>query len=105
MKPAKILLFLLFSVFAPTAETTITDSQGKTAWLYTPTDQPLPEKTYWLVVGVHGAGADGQGACGVANWAMEMEDVIVLGPTFTQPKRDSKGPSPKSFPRDIYQIF
>lgn len=40
-----------------------------------------PDKTYWLVVGVHGYRANGKGAAGLANWA-EKHDCIVVGPSF-----------------------
>ena len=89
---------------ARAGETQLTDSQGLTAWLYTPTDLPDPAKTYWLVVGVHGAGGNGQGACGVAHFAKEFDDVIVLGPSFAQPKRDPTAPRPTGMPKDAYQM-
>lgn len=31
------------------------DQNGLTHWLYTPTVKPVAGRTYWLVVGVHGA--------------------------------------------------
>jgi poly(3-hydroxybutyrate) depolymerase len=61
-------------------EIVLTDREGKSAWLYTPARLD-PDRTYWLVVGVHGLGGNGAGAAGLAGWA-ERGDVVVLGPTF-----------------------
>jgi predicted esterase len=97
-----LLVLLARSAFA--AETPLVDSDGLTNWLYTPTEEPDPAKTYWLVVGVHGAGGNGKGAAGAAAWAREFDDVIVLGPTFAQPKRDPNAPRPATMPRDIFQM-
>lgn len=57
-----LVLITAGSVFA--GETTLTDDDGLTVWLYTPTEKPDPAKTYWLVVGVHGVGTDGKVAWG-----------------------------------------
>ncbi len=86
------------------AETTLTDNDGSTAWLYTPSEKPEPTKTYWLVMGVHGVGANGMGACGAAYLAKAFDDVIVLGPSFGQPKRDKDAPRPPGMPRESYQM-
>ena len=77
-------LFLLGLTALPTQaiETTLTDSEGKPAYLYTPAKAPEAGKTYWLAIGVHGAGGDGKGAAGIADWA--KDDVIVLGPSFSE---------------------
>ena len=80
------------------------DANGLTHWLYAPTAEPVAGKTYWLVVGVHGAGGTGKGAGGVATWATDFDDVIVLGPSFEQPKRDPNAPRPATMPRDIFQM-
>ncbi|MEO0477746.1 MAG: hypothetical protein AAF085_17515, partial [Planctomycetota bacterium] len=53
---------------------------GRDYWLYLP-DTIDPDKTYTLVVGVHGAGGIGKGAAGHANW-VNQHDVIVLGPSY-----------------------
>ena len=97
-----IALFNAGSVFA--GETTLNDDDGSTAWLYTPTEKPDPAKTYWLVVGVHGVGTNGKGACGAAYLAKAFDDVIVLGPSFGQPKRVEGAPRPPGMPRDSYQM-
>lgn len=68
------------AVAAP-VETVLKDSEGKDAFLYTPSAEPEQGKTYWLAVGVHGANGKGKGAGGIAGWA-EDKDVIVLGPSF-----------------------
>lgn len=68
------------AVAAP-VETVLKDSEGKDAFLYTPTAEPEKGKTYWLVVGVHGANGKGKGAGGISAWA-EDKDLIVLGPSF-----------------------
>jgi len=62
------------------AEKVIKDSQGMDCYVYLP-DQIDPQKTYQLVVGVHGAGGQGKGAAGMASWA-KRGDVIVIGPSF-----------------------
>lgn len=85
-------------------ETAIPDANGLTHWLYTPTEKSVAGKTYWLVVGVHGAGGTGKGAGGVATWATDFDDVIVLGPSFAQPKRDPNAPRPATMSRDIFQM-
>lgn len=61
-------------------EKVIKDSQGMDCYVYLP-DQIDPQKTYQLVVGVHGAGGQGKGAAGMASWA-KRGDVIVIGPSF-----------------------
>ncbi len=96
------LSFISLTIFSRAVETTLTDSEGQTAYLYTPTDKPEPGKTYWLAIGVHGAGADGKGACGIASWA--KDDVIVLGPSFVQPKHDKDAPKTEGLPMDSYQM-
>ena len=83
-------------------ETVFTDSEGQTAYLYTPSEKPEAGKVYWLAIGVHGMGGDGKGACGIASWA--KDDVIVLGPSFTSPKRDDKTPKGDGPPPDRYQM-
>lgn len=62
------------------AEKVIKDSQGMDCFVYLP-DQVNPDKSYQLVVGVHGAGGNGKGAAGMASWA-KRGDVIVIGPSF-----------------------
>jgi len=56
------------------------DEQGRDYWVYTP-DTIDPEKTYTLVLGVHGYKGNGKGAGGYAGWVKDR-DVIVLGPSF-----------------------
>lgn len=56
------------------------DAMGRDYWLYVP-DEIDPDKTYTLFVGVHGAGGNGKGAAGHANW-VNKHDVIVLGPSY-----------------------
>ena len=96
-------LFLLaVSSTTPAAETKLTGSEGQPAWLYTPTDSPDPQKSYWLAVGVHGAGGNGEGAGGIASWA--GGNVIVLGPTFIQQRDNQKPPQGEGMPADSYQM-
>lgn len=97
-------LFALFPGFLPAVETALPDANGRTHWLYTPTEQPVAGKTYLLVVAVHGAGGTGKGGGGVATWAGEFDDVIVLGPSFEQRKRDPTAPRQTAMPRDIFQM-
>lgn len=104
MSRAFLFLLLAFTLPASAAETTLPSADGLTNYLYTPTDQPDAGKTYRLVVGVHGAGGDGKGAGGVAGWATEFDDVLVLGPSFAQPKRDPNTPRPTTMPRDVFQM-
>lgn len=56
------------------------DAMGRDYWLYVP-DEIDPNKTYTLVVGVHGAGGNGKGAAGYAGW-VKQHDVIVLGASY-----------------------
>ncbi len=63
------------------AEEARTDSlTGREYFVYTPSSID-PDKTYWLVVGVHGYKKNGKGAGGFANWA-DKHDCIVVGPSF-----------------------
>ncbi|MFK7788741.1 MAG: hypothetical protein AB8C95_04500, partial [Phycisphaeraceae bacterium] len=61
-------------------ETQGKDAQGRDYWLYTP-DNIDSQKTYTLVVGVHGYRGKGKGAGGYAGWVKD-HDVIVIGPTY-----------------------
>ena len=54
---------------------------GRDYWLYTP-DTIDKNKTYWLVVGVHGHRGKGAGAAGLAKWIKKYDNIIVVGPTF-----------------------
>jgi len=55
---------------------------GRQCFLYLP-DEIDPEKTYRLVVGVHGYGGNGKGAAGLAGW-VNKGNCVVLGPSFPQ---------------------
>ena len=71
------LTFVFFQAVQTLAgETVIKDSQGMDCHVYTP-DNPVAGTAYQLVVGVHGAGGHGKGACGLAGWA-QRGDVIAL---------------------------
>jgi predicted esterase len=72
--------FAFLTLCASAGEAIIKDSQGMDCFVYTP-DPLVPETTYQLVVGVHGVGGNGNGACGLKNWAARG-DVIVIGPSF-----------------------
>jgi poly(3-hydroxybutyrate) depolymerase len=102
--PAVIACGLTWSLPAEAApkETVLTDSQGKSAWLYTPS-RPDPKKTYWLVVGVHGLGGNGAGAAGLANWATQG-DVIVLGPTFDDGYQSGEGDQAKKLKTLVAEV-
>jgi poly(3-hydroxybutyrate) depolymerase len=70
---------------------TIKDSEQQTAWLRTPTATPDASKSYWLVVSVHGAGANGEQAIKwLENWK-DLDDVIIVAPTFLQTKPSEGG--------------
>lgn len=56
------------------------DAQGRDYWLYTP-DRIEKDKTYWLVIGVHGYRGNGKNAAGHADWA-ERYGCIVVGPSY-----------------------
>lgn len=56
------------------------DAKGRDYFVYTP-DTIDPDKTYTLVVGVHGYRGKGKGAGGYAGW-VNHHDVIVLGSTY-----------------------
>lgn len=79
-----ILITLVGICFAPLGtlakEVQGKDAAGRDYWVYLP-DKIDPEKTYTLVVGVHGYRGNGKGAGGYAGWA-KRHDVIVLGPTY-----------------------
>jgi poly(3-hydroxybutyrate) depolymerase len=66
-----------------------TDAMGREFYIYAP-PRIDKTKTYWLVVGVHGYGGNGQGAGGLAAWATRRNDCVVVGP---------------SFPNDGYQLL
>jgi len=53
---------------------------GQEYYVYLPKDFDA-ERTYWLVVGVHGLGGNGQGALGWESFADEGQ-CIVVGPSF-----------------------
>lgn len=99
----KLIFFILaISLYACAQgnETILIDSEGQKTYLYTPAEKPMEGKTYWLAIGVHGAGGEGKGGGGIGYWA--KDDVIVLGPSFLQPKRDENahktgGPPPESY--------
>ena len=93
---------LLLLAAASAAEIQLVNSEGKTAWLYTPTDAPDPNKTCRLAIGIHGAGADGKGACDIASWVAGA--VIVLGPTFSASTVDPAAPKTGGMPADSYQM-
>jgi poly(3-hydroxybutyrate) depolymerase len=91
---------LLLPALIFSAESQFKDSEDQAFYLYTPTEKPIEGKIYRLAIGVHGAGGDGKGAGGIGYWA--KDDVIVLGPSFLQPKRDENapktdGPLPESY--------
>jgi predicted esterase len=77
--------FLLASVQA--GELVIKDKQGMDCHVYIP-DPIDQQRTYQLLVGVHGAGGRGNGAAGLKSW-IQRGDVIVIGPSF-----ETKGASP-----------
>jgi predicted esterase len=95
-------LLAIIMASANAAETKFKDSENLDAYLHTPTDQPVEGKTYWLAIGVHGLGGDGKGANGLAGWA--KDDVIVLGPTFLQPKAEAEVPNTDGPPTVSYQM-
>lgn len=88
------LCFLTSVSLSYAAEEIIKDAQGMDCHLYTP-DQIDPDKTYQLLVGVHGAGGKGNGAAGLKSW-VERGDVIVIGPSFQtkgdRPYQNGDGP-------------
>ena len=74
------MLGMFLSVSAYAESKVIVDSQGMKCDVYLPR-QIDPQKTYQLLVGVHGAGGHRGGAAGLQKWA-ERGDVIVIGPAF-----------------------
>jgi poly(3-hydroxybutyrate) depolymerase len=85
---AFVLFFWCFALASALGgETVIKDAEGMDCFVYTP-DPLVPETTYQLVVGVHGANGKGNGAAGMQAWA-KRGDVIVIGPSFS-----SKGERP-----------
>lgn len=106
MHPIRKILLVLISVLSLSSsfavETVWKDSEDLPAYLYTPTDKAVEGKTYWLAIGVHGVGGDGKGGGGLAGWA--DDDVIVLGPSFRQPKLDPNIPKPEGPSLESYQM-
>jgi len=87
MKYFPALIALILSCSCTIAkEITMRDSQGMTCYVYLP-DPIDPDKTYQVVVGVHGAKGKGNGAAGLKSWA-NRGDVIVLGPSFNTSNDD-----------------
>lgn len=75
-----LLTFALLSAVLGAQEAT-KDTLGRDYWVYLP-KRIETNRTYWLVVGVHGMGGTGKGAGGFSSWAQKRSDCIVLGPTF-----------------------
>jgi len=75
-----VLLIASLACDASAKETQGKDAQGRDYWVYTP-DRIDPEKTYTLVVGVHGYRGNGKGAGGYAKWVNQY-DVVVLGASY-----------------------
>jgi predicted esterase len=91
----RILYLLLLAFNAQAAESTITDSTGQKAVIYTPTDKPVEGKKYWLAIGINSLSSDGKGAAGLDKWA--TDDVIAMGPRFLKPQGDeAKKDEPKT---------
>lgn len=65
---------------AGAAEQQRTCPMGREYYLYAPDDLDKA-RTYWLVVGVHGAKGNGKGAARMAAW-VKKGNVIVVGPSF-----------------------
>ncbi|MFC4991643.1 hypothetical protein [Rubritalea tangerina] len=92
---ASVLLALCSTLLLQAKEQSFKDSDGLTSWIYTP-DKIDPNKTYWVVVGVHGYRGKGKGAAGLASWTKAPDaDCIVLGPSFhngyqSAPDKDCK---------------
>jgi poly(3-hydroxybutyrate) depolymerase len=57
--------------------------QNSPHWLYLPKKMD-PARTYWVVVGVHGADWRNRGANKMAGWADRKDNVIVLAPKFSK---------------------
>jgi predicted esterase len=72
--------FIVESASAADSVAVRKDSMGRDYWLYTPS-KVIPTRDYWLVVGVHGYGGNGDGAAGLASWT-KQRDCYVLGPSF-----------------------
>ncbi len=53
---------------------------GRDYFLFAPA-KPDPAKTYWLVVGVHGAGGSGKDMSGLGSW-LDRGDCIAVAPSF-----------------------
>lgn len=97
-----LLIAFGFALSSIAAESQFKDSEDQTAYLYTPTEKPIEGKTYWLAIGVHGAGGEGKGGGGISYWA--KDDVIVLGPSFLQTKRNENAPKKDGPPAESYQM-
>ncbi|MFC4991642.1 hypothetical protein [Rubritalea tangerina] len=93
MLKAVLAFFCLINFPLLAREQSFTDRDGLTSWIYTP-DRIQRNKTYWVVVGVHGYRGHGKGAAGLASWVKGYQpDCIVVGPSFNDgyqaaPKKD-----------------
>ncbi len=96
-----VFAFLITVVHAAT-EIVIKDKEGLDTWVYLPTAEPKPGKTYWLAVGVHGLGGNGKGAMGLSPWA--VDDVIVLGPSFVNGYQSGGGANAEKLKELITKI-
>jgi len=76
-----LLLALLFGLPLFAKEEKRQCKMGRDYFLYTP-ETVDKNKTYWLVVGVHGAKGNGKGAAGLSSWVEKYPNVIVVGPSF-----------------------
>jgi predicted esterase len=95
---------LLLPRAAHAVEFQFDDPDGLPAYGYAPTAKPTAGKTYWLVVGVHGVGGDGQLAAGAAKLASQFDDVLVLGPTFIDAGVVARKAQRPTEIQDYYQV-
>lgn len=59
-------------------------------------------RTYWVVVGVHGAGGRSKGANGMAGWVDKKDNVIVLGPKFSDTYQNA-GPEDEKLLIELFE--
>ncbi|OVE74189.1 hypothetical protein BVX94_01185 [bacterium B17] len=78
-----IMSMLLFACTVFAAREIKYPNDASPHWIYLP-NKIDPDKTYWVVVGVHGADWRNRGGCGISGWADKKSNVIVIAPKFSK---------------------
>ena len=76
-----VFIFALVNLAPGFEEKVIDKDKLGPSYVYVPKNIDT-SKTYWVVVGVHGARGKAKGAAGIANWADKKDNVIVVSPQY-----------------------